>query len=120
MGDFLAHSATLSVRKGDWFLSYLPVFVAMSVIPFHPFRGDFVLRSLSGVLATVDGVSLLCPVRALRSYRLRPGVSYHSCHLFVSVLDLLMPMSKAAISFFVRTLLMVARPNFPNHLASLL
>ena len=120
MGDLLAHSAEMSEREGDWFLSYLPVFVAMPVTPFHPLRGDFVLRSLSGILATVDEVSLLCPVRALRSYRHRPGVSSHSCHLFVSVQDLPMPMSKAAISFFVRNLLMVAHTNFPNHLASLL
>ena len=120
VGELQALSAEVSKQGDDLILSYLPEFIAKTETPLHPLPRDFVLRSLSGVLGPEDEERLLCPVRALRWYQHRTQGLSRPRHLFVSVRDCSRPMSKAAISFFVRHLIKVAHQDFPDKLASLL
>ena len=110
----------MSERGDDWILSYLPEFIAKTETSLHPLRRDFVLQSLSGIFGPEDEEKLFCPARALRWYLHRTEDSSRSHHLFVSVRDCTRPMSKAAISFFVRHLIKVTHQDFPDRLASLL
>ena len=94
-------------RSGrDLLLSYSPEFVAKTESETNPIPRTFVLKSLSDFAANLDEELLLCPVRALKHYLLRTeDLRFRSKSLFVSPRRPSRPISKNAISFFLRELI---------------
>ena len=67
-----------------------------------------------------DQERLLCPVRAVRWYLQRTQSGSRPRNLFLSVKHQDRPLSKSAISYFLRQLIKAAHQDFPDHLAPLL
>ena len=101
-------------------LSYLPEFVAKTDTPAHPVPREFSISSLSSAVGGNDEERLLCPVRAITCYLDRTRDRARPRTLFRSVRDPSRPISKAAISSFMRELIQSSHKNFPDHLASTL
>ena len=120
VGELQALSATVARRGDDRLLSYLPEFVAKTESQLRSLPREFTLLSLASVLGPDDEERLLCPVRALRYYLRRTAGPSRPRHLFVSLRDRTRPMSKAAISYFLRLVIRSAHESFPDHLARLL
>ena len=111
VGELNALSASVGHNQ-EWSemrLSYIPGFRPKTDSSCHPVERSFLIPALP---SSVDGEmadTLLCPVRALREYldttsSSRPGVS----RLFVSVKDRSRPMSKNAVSYFLRQAILLA------------
>ena len=118
MGELHALSRVTATQGEDLILSYLPEFVAKTETGLNPIPREFRLRSLSSVVGREDEERLLCPVRALHQY-LQTTSSSWPRNLFVSVRDPKRPMSKAAISFFLRDTIKTAHESFPGDLGPL-
>ena len=120
VGELQALSAVFARRGEDWVLSYLPEFVAKTETQLHPLPTEFLLQNLTAILGPDGEDRLLCPVRALRYYLRRTAGPSRPRHLFVSLKDRTHPMSKAAISFFIRQVIRSAHETFPDGLAGIL
>ena len=120
VGELQALSRGVARRGEDWILAYLPEFVAKTETQLHPLPTEFPLRSLAAVLEHDSEDRLLCPVRALRYYLHRTAGPSRPRHLFVLLKDHTRPMSKAAISYFIRRVIQSAHETFPECLAGLL
>ena len=117
VGELQALSSHVAFQGCNMVLSYLPDFVAKTETPAHPLPREFLLSSLSEAVGHQDEERLLCPVRALRWYLDRTRNPSRPRHLFLSVRDPSRPLSKAALSFFLRQLIRSAHKDFPDHLA---
>lgn len=82
----------------------------------NPIPREFRLCSLAAVVGREDEERLLCPVRALNWYRHMTSSPTRPRHLFISVRDQKRPMSKAAISFFLRETIKSAHESLPDSL----
>ena len=88
---------------GDAYLSYVPQFVAKSESLTRSIPRSFLVKSLSDFAAGLDDDLLLCPFRALRIYLDRiSSLSSLRHRLFVSPRRPTRPLSKNAVSFFLR------------------
>ena len=96
VGELQAVSAEVSSSSGDLFLPYLPEFRAKSESSLRPLPRSFQVRLLRDFVGSLPDELLLCPVRALRVYMSRPR------SLFVSPCNPSRPLSKNALSFFIR------------------
>ena len=117
VGELQALSSSVACQGRNMVLTYLPDFVAKTETPGHPLPREFILSSLSEVVGHQDDERLLCPVRALRWYLERTRNPSRPQHLFLSVRNPGRPLSKAAISFFLRQLIRSAHGDFPDSLA---
>ena len=103
VGELQAISKTVSFSGEDIFLSYLPEFLAKSESEANPLPRSFSVKSLNAFVGNLEDELLLCPVRALRLYLERTGqLQPHPRSLFVSPSMTYRPISKNAISFFLR------------------
>lgn len=114
VGELQACSFQIAVQGDDLILSYLPEFAAKTESVSNPVTREFRLRSLSTVVGREDEERLLCPVRALKWYRDRTTSQPRPRQLFLSVRKPSRPISKAAISFFLRETIKFAHASLPD------
>ena len=96
-------------------LSYVPQFVAKSESLTRSIPRSFLVKSLSDFAAGLDDDLLLCPVRALRIYLDRiSSLSPLRHRLFVSPRRPTRPLSKNAVSFFLRDVISSAGASRPE------
>ena len=94
---------------GDACLSYIPQFVAKSESLTRSIPRSFLVKSLADFVAGLDTDLLLCPVRALRLYLLwARSLSPGRHRLFMSPRRPARPLSKNAVSFFLREVISAA------------
>ena len=109
VGELQALSSIVTFVAGDACLSYIPQFVAKSESLTRSIPRSFLVKSLADFAAGLDTDLLLCPVRALRLYLLRVRSLSPGCHrLFVSPRRRTRPLSKNAVSFFLREVISAA------------
>ena len=115
VGELQALSSVVTFVHGDACLSYVPDFVAKSESLSRSIPRSFLVRSLSDFAAGLEDDLLLCPVRALRIYLDRLStLSPLRRHLFVSPSRPSRPLSKNAISFFLRDVISHAGASRPE------
>ena len=115
VGELQALSSVVTFVQGDACLSYVPDFVAKSESLSRSIPRSFLVRSLSEFAAGLEDDLLLCPVRALRIYLDRLStLSPLRRRLFVSPSRPSRPLSKNAISFFLRDVLSHAGASRPE------
>ena len=103
VGELQALSAVVSESGDDLFLSYLPEFRAEAESESRPLPRSFCIRSLTDFVGDLPEELLLCPVRALRVYLSRTSsLPSRPRALFVSPRSPSRPLSKNALSFFLR------------------
>ena len=103
VGELQALSAVVSESGADPFLSYLPEFQAKAESESRPFPRSFCVRSLADFVGDLPEELLLCPVGALRVYLSRTfSLPSRPRALFVSPRSPSRPLSKNALSFFLR------------------
>ena len=106
VGELQAVSRDVSFSGSDIFLSYLPEFRAKTEYSANPLPRSFCVRSLQEFVGDLPKELLLCPVHALRVYLSRvSSVSPRPHSLFVSPRSPSRPLSKNALSFFLRDLI---------------
>ena len=107
MSELQAVSAEVSSSSGgDLFLSYLPEFRAKSESASNPLPRSFRVRSLRDFVGSLPGEMSLCPVRSLQVYLHRTAsLSPRLRSLFVSPRTPSRPLSKNALSFFLRSVI---------------
>ena len=109
VGELQALSSIVTFVAGDACLSYIPQFVAKSESLTRSVLRSFLVKSLADFAAGLDTDLLLCPVRALRLYLLRArSLSPGRHRLFVSPRRPTRPLSKNAVSFFLREVISAA------------
>ena len=106
IGEWHFLSAKVPSIGGDLSLSHLPEFIAKSdrraKIPRH-----FLLKSLGEFVGFEREEMLLCPVRVLRHYLHRTAkLENRPRNLFVSPSNTSRPLSKNAMSFFIKKVIM--------------
>ena len=103
VGELQAISKLVSSTENDLFLSYIPEFQAKTENESNPLPRSFRVKSLSNFVGNLTEELLLCPVRALSIYIKRTEVLLpHPRTLFISPKSPSKPISKNAISFFLR------------------
>ena len=106
LGSF-SLSPLLSFLGEDIFLSYLPEFRAKSESDSNPLPRYFCVRSLHDFMGHLLDELLLCPVRALRIYLDRTSsLTPRPRSLSVSPYSPPRPLSKNALSFFLRSVIL--------------
>ena len=96
---------------GDIFLSYLKEVRAKSESETRPLPRSFRVRSLRDFVGSLPDELLLCPVRALQVYLDRTSsLSPRPLTLFVSPRCPSRPLSKNALSFFLRSVILQSLP----------
>ena len=115
VGELQALSSVVTFVHGDACLSYVPQFVAKSESLTRSIPHSFLVKSLSEFAAGLDDYLLLCPVRALRIYLDRiSSLSPLRHRLFVSPRRPTRPLSKNAVSFFLRDVISSAGASRPE------
>ena len=96
-------SKVVSFSKEDIHLSFIPEFVAKTESERNPLPRSFQIKSLDSFVENLQEELLLCPVRALKIYVKRTTpIKPHPRTLFISPRNPSRPISKNAISFFIR------------------
>ena len=114
VGELQVVSSSVSFAGEDISLSYLPEFRAKSESASNPLPCSFAVQSLRDFVGTLPDELLLCPVRALRAYLSRTSsLSPRPRTLFVSPRAPTRPLSKNALSFFIRSVILQSLPNPP-------
>ena len=109
VGELQALTKNVSFRGKDIAVSYSPGFVAKTESARNPLPRFFIVRSLGDFAAGLNEDLLLCPVRALSIYlRVTKGLVGRAPSLFVSPSRISRPISKNAISFCLRDVIMKA------------
>ena len=115
MWELQALSSVVTFVHGDACHSYVPQFVAKSESLTRSIPRSLLVKSLSDFAAGLDDDLLLCPVRALRIYLDRISSLSALCHrLFVSPRRPTRPLSKNAVSFFLRDMISSAEASRPE------
>ena len=115
VGELQALSSIVTFVAGDACLSYIPQFVAKLESLTRSIPRSFLVNSLADFAAGLDTDLLLCPVRALRLYLLRVrSLSPGRHRLFVSPRRPTRPLSKNAVSFFLREVISAAGATRPQ------
>ena len=115
MGELQALSSVVTFVHGDACLSSVPQFVAKSESLTCSIPRSFLVKSLSDFAAGLDDDLLLCPVRALCIYLDRiSSLSPRRHCLFVSPRCPTRPLSKNAVSFFLRDVISSAGASGPE------
>ena len=122
VGELQAVSALVSF-SGDYIsLSYLPELRAKSESASNPLPRSFRVRSLRDFVGNLPDELLLCPVHALWVYLHRTSsLSPRPRSLFVSPRTPNRPLSKNALSFFLRSVILQSLPSpasFPSSSSS--
>ena len=119
IGELQALSKNVGFGKdGSALVAFSPEFLAKTESLTRPVARDCRFEALSSLTADRDEL-LLCPVRALKKYLKmtdRPG---RADRLFVSPRDFSKPLSKNAISYFLRGVIKAAYENIPPQVMKL-
>ena len=103
VSELQALSRVVPSSGDDLILSYLPFFVAKTESPSNPLPRSFRVKALSDFARGLEEGSLLCRVHALLIYlRRTKGLARRSSALFVSPRVPSRAISKNALSFFLR------------------
>ena len=103
VSELQALSRQVAFQGNDMSLSYLPEFVAKTESERNPFPHFFLVRSLEDFVGDLPEDRLLCLVQAIRMHLdLTASVSPHPRALFVSPSCPTRALSKNALSFFLR------------------
>ena len=115
VGELQSLSSVVTFVHDDACLSYVPQFVAKSESLTRSIPRSFLVKSLSDFAAGLDDDLLLCPIRALRIYLDRLSSLSPLRHgLFVSPCRPTRPLSKNAVSFFLRDVISSAGASRPE------
>ena len=102
-GEIQALSKTVAAIGNDVMVSYLPHFIAKTERADAPVPRSFCVLSLRELAGDLEEGSLLCPVRALNVYLRRTSCFVvRASSLFVSPRSPSRPISKNAVSYFLR------------------
>ena len=107
LGELQAVSSVIATNQDDFMLSYLPEFLAKTETSESPVNRVFRLKSLSSLVGN-ERERTLCPVRALKFYLDRVKSQSRPRNLFVSVQNPSRPMTRGAMSFFLRSVIIEA------------
>ena len=114
IGELQALSSSVGFNKdGSAILSFAHDFVAKTQLKDRSVLRDFVIPSLKSITDDKDEL-LLCPVRALKLYLKVTRFESRANRLFVSPRDFSKPLSKNAISFFLRSVIIDAYSSIPE------
>ena len=103
VGELQAISKSLSFSGANIHLSYLSEFRAKTESEANPLQRSFAVYSLDDFVGVMEEELLLCLVRALRIYLQRTErLVPHPRTLFISPRSSSRPLSKNAVSFFLR------------------
>ena len=102
MGEIQALSLRTSWQGQDLLVSYLPEFIAKTDTEAYRTPREFRIKSLATIVGEEDEERFICPVRALSLYLHRTASDTRPRNLFLAVKCPSRPMSKAAISVFLR------------------
>ena len=103
VSELQAVSKVVSFSKEDIHLSFIPEFVAKTESERNPLPRSFQIKSLDSFVENLQEELLLCPVRALKIYVKRTTpIKPHPRTLFISPRNPSRPISKNAVSFFIR------------------
>ena len=109
ISELQAVSAKVLWQDGDAILSYLDEFVAKTETTNNPIPREFSIKSLARIVGEGDIERVMCPARALAYYiRRTREIPNRPRNLFVSVKRNSRPLSKNALSFFIRELIVSA------------
>ena len=112
-------SSSISYSGDNLFLSYLPEFRVKTESSSNPLPRSFAVRSLRDFVGSLPDELLLCPVRAMRVYVSRTSsVSPRPRSLFVSHRTPTRPISKNALSYFLRSVILQSLPSPPSSSSS--
>lgn len=107
--------------QGNAVFSVSLTFLAKNENPSNPWPRSFVVRNLSDLVGHEEEERLLCPVRAIKQYLFATkGIRGQSSKLWTSVQNPSRPLSKNAISFFIRELIREAHSQSENDNLSVL
>ena len=107
VGELQVVSSSISYSGDDLFLSYLPEFRAKTESSSNPLPRSFAVRSLRDFVGSLPDELFLCPVRAVRVYVSQTSsVSPRPRSLFVSPRTPTRPISKNALSNFLRSVIL--------------
>ena len=119
VGELQALSSSVSFHGDDIYLSYLPEFCAKSESTSNPLPRSFRIRSLRDFVGSLPDELLLCPVRALRVYSSHTSsIPSRPRSLFLSPRSPSRPLSKNALSFFIRSVISQASSSSPRSQSS--
>ena len=119
VGELQAVSPSISYSGDDLFLLYLPEFQAKTESSSNPLPRSFAVRSLRDFVGSLLDELLLCPVRTVRVYVSRTSsVSPHPRSLFLSPRTLTRPISKNALSYFLRSVILQSLSSPPSSSSS--
>ena len=103
VSELQAVSSSVCWSGEDLYLSYLPEFQAKTESSANPLPRPLCVRSLRDFVGNLPDELLLCPIRALRVYLSHTAaISPRPRSLFVSPRSPSCPLSKNALSFFLR------------------
>ena len=106
VGKLQALSRCVIFCGPDLSLSYLPEFVAKTEAVHNPLSRSFLVKSLEDFMGAMPEERSLCPVRALHVYlNCTSSLSPRLRFLFVCPSNPLRPLSKNALSFFLRSVI---------------
>ena len=106
VSELQAVSVKVARIANDLSLSYVPSFVAKTESIDNPIPRSFLLKNLKDFVGDMEEEKLLCPVRALKYYLAATNdLAPRSDHLFVSPRLRKRAISKNAISFYLRKLI---------------
>ena len=106
IGELQALSYKVVKKSPDLILSYLPHFIAKTESAANPVPRAFPLKSLKDFVGNLEEELTVCPVRCLKFYLNKTcNISPRPKTLFVSPRNQTRPLSKNAISFFLRDLI---------------
>ena len=119
VGELQAVSSSVSYSEEDLFLSYLPEFRAKTESASNPLPRSFAFRSLRDFVGSRLDELLLCPVRAVRVYVSRTSsISLRPRSLFASPCTPTRLISKNALSYFFRNVILQSLPSPPSSSSS--
>ena len=109
VGKLQALSHRIAAQGSDIVVSYLPEFVAKTESVQNPLPRSFSVKSLGEFLGDLPEERLLCPVRAVRvCLGMTSSLTPRPRSLFVSPRSLSHAVSKNAISYFLRWVILEA------------
>ena len=119
VGELQAVSLSVYYSGEDLFLSYLLEFSAKTESASNPLPLSFAVCSLRDFIGSLPDELLLCPVRAVRVYVSRTSSIYpRPRSLFVSPRTPMRPISKNALTYFLRSVILQSLPSPPSSFSS--
>lgn len=109
VSEIQAIDKEVGFSQGNAVCSFTLNFLAKNESPSNPWPRSFTIQNLSKVAGPQELEASLCPVRAIKTYLARTAsIRGRSSNLWCSVKDPTRPLSKNALAFFVKELILEA------------